>query len=132
MFDIDHFKNVNDTYGHQAGDEVIKAFSAIIKDTLRVTDLVARYGGEEFAATLYDVTPQVCIEIAERIRDKVERFDFVIPTSPKPIKKTVSIGVALYEDPIDAEKFIEQADKALYHAKETGRNKVSLFNSIGS
>jgi two-component system, cell cycle response regulator len=132
MFDIDHFKNVNDTYGHQAGDEVIKYFAAIIKDTLRVTDLVARYGGEEFAATLYDVTPQVCIEIAERIRDKVERFDFAIPTSPKPIKKTVSIGVALYEDPMDSEKFIEQADKALYHAKETGRNKVSLFDSIGS
>lgn len=127
MFDIDHFKDVNDTYGHQSGDEVIKSFSGIIKDSLRVTDLVARYGGEEFAAILYDVSPQVSLEIAERIREKIERNGFEIPGSDKPITKTVSIGVAFYEDPLSVDKFIEQSDKALYEAKETGRNKVVMY-----
>lgn len=127
MFDIDHFKEVNDQYGHQAGDEIIKSFASIIIDTVRVTDLVARYGGEEFVATLYDVTPEMSLEIAERIRDNVERYQFKIPTSDKPISKTVSIGVAFYEDPLDVLKFIEQSDKALYEAKETGRNKVRMY-----
>ncbi len=129
MFDIDHFKAVNDTYGHQAGDAVIKDFASMIKDALRVTDLVARYGGEEFVAALYDVTPESSIETAERIRDTVERHDFVIPNLDKPINKTVSIGVSFYHDGITPEKFIEESDKSLYDAKETGRNKVSMIRS---
>ncbi len=127
MFDIDHFKNVNDTYGHQAGDAIIKAFAEIIKKALRVTDLLARYGGEEFVAAIYDVTQNSCTDVAERIRAAVEAHDFAIPTSPTPLKKTVSIGVSLYHDSITCEKFIEEADKALYEAKESGRNKVCLY-----
>jgi two-component system cell cycle response regulator len=125
MFDIDHFKNVNDTYGHQAGDIVIKDFAKIIKDTLRVTDLVARYGGEEFAAILYDIDLKSAVEVSERLRDSVERHDFKI-SEEKSIKKTVSIGICMYENGMTTDQLVERADKALYEAKETGRNKVCV------
>lgn len=128
MFDIDHFKNVNDTYGHQAGDEVIKDFATIIKNAVRVTDLVARYGGEEFAAAIYDVSLQNAVEIAERIRDTVERHDFVIPSQEKPINKTVSIGICYLEAGLNSHGLIERSDKALYEAKETGRNMVCVYH----
>ncbi len=129
MFDIDHFKAVNDTYGHQAGDAIIKDFAEIIKKALRVTDLLARYGGEEFVAAIYDVTLNTCTDVAERIRESIEKHDFIAPNLEAPLKKTVSIGVSFYHDAISCEKFIEEADKALYEAKETGRNKVCLYKS---
>jgi len=127
MLDIDYFKEVNDTYGHQAGDVIIKELADILKNALRVTDIVARYGGEEFIAAIYDVSPESSIEVAERIRDIVERHDFIVPSSKKPLKKTVSIGISFYRNGITAEKFVEEADKAMYEAKETGRNKVCMF-----
>ncbi|MDX1923676.1 MAG: PleD family two-component system response regulator [Rickettsiaceae bacterium] len=128
MLDIDHFKAVNDTYGHQAGDVVIKETAETIKNALRVTDLVSRFGGEEFAAIAYDVSKQVSVEIAERIRDLIDRHLFLIPGSQKSINKTVSIGICYVEgQKIDPVTLIKQADEALYEAKETGRNKVCVY-----
>jgi two-component system cell cycle response regulator len=129
MLDIDHFKNVNDSFGHQAGDIVIKDFANIIKNSLRVTDLVARYGGEEFAAAIYDVNLTTALEIAERIRDSIERHDFNIIKDQKPIRKTVSIGVCLYQNGMTPNELVEKADKALYEAKDSGRNKVCVYSS---
>ena len=124
MCDIDDFKLVNDTYGHQAGDIIIKTIASTLKDMLRVTDLVARYGGEEFTVFLNNATIDQAVSIAESIRKQVESISFEIETNEEPIKKTISIGVTSYKTGESINDFIERADKALYRAKETGKNKV--------
>lgn len=124
MLDMDHFKAVNDTYGHQAGDAVLKTLANLLKNPIRVTDMIARYGGEEFVILLNNVDLPVGSEIAERIRALVASTAFVISEQVEPLKKTVSIGIAEYKNGDTIEEFIGRADKALYKAKETGRNKV--------
>ncbi|WP_375358979.1 PleD family two-component system response regulator [Candidatus Tisiphia endosymbiont of Neophilaenus lineatus] len=124
MCDIDHFKQVNDTYGHQAGDIVLKTIANVLKSIFRVTDLFARYGGEEFAILLNDITIDEAMYIAQRARTRVESIDFKVKTQKDPIKKTISIGVTEYKIGESISDFIERTDKALYQAKEDGRNKV--------
>lgn len=124
MCDIDNFKHVNDTYGHQAGDKVLTIVSRILKNTLRVTDLIARFGGEEFSILLTDIDISKAIETAERVRVKIEYMDFHIEDQIEPLKKTISIGVTEYKKEESIESFIERADKAMYEAKTTGKNKV--------
>lgn len=124
MCDIDHFKQVNDTYGHQAGDIVLKTIANVLKNIFKVTDLVARYGGEEFAILLNDITIDEAMYIAQRARTRVESIDFKVKTQKDPIKKTISIGVTEYKIGESISDFIERTDKALYQAKEDGRNKV--------
>jgi two-component system cell cycle response regulator len=124
MCDIDNFKHVNDTYGHQAGDKVLTIVSRILKNTLRVTDLIARFGGEEFTILLTDIDISKAIETAERVRVKIEYMDFPIEDQIEPLKKTISIGVTEYKKEESIESFIERADKAMYEAKTTGKNKV--------
>ena len=124
MFDIDHFKIVNDTYGHQAGDEVLRCFTNTLKNSFRVTDLIARYGGEEFAVLLCDTPIDEAMLVAERVRASVEALEFRLPTHAEPLKKTTSIGVTQYKTDEVVTSFIERADSALYEAKETGRNKI--------
>lgn len=124
MCDIDNFKHVNDTYGHQAGDKVLTIVSRILKNTLRVTDLIARFGGEEFTILLTDIDISKAIETAERVRAKIEYMDFHIEDQIEALKKTISIGVTEYKKEESIESFIERADKAMYEAKTTGKNKV--------
>lgn len=124
MCDIDNFKHVNDTYGHQAGDKVLTIVSRILNNTLRVTDLIARFGGEEFTILLTDIDISQAIETAERVRVKIEYMDFHIEDQMEPLKKTISIGVTEYKKEESIESFIERADKAMYEAKTTGKNKV--------
>lgn len=124
MCDIDHFKQVNDTYGHQAGDIVLKTIANVLKNIFRVTDLIARYGGEEFAVLLNDITIDEAMYVAERVRTKVESIDFEVKTQESPIKKTISIGVTEYKIGETISDFIGRADKALYQVKEQGRNRV--------
>ncbi len=124
MLDIDHFKNVNDTYGHQVGDDVIKTLAATLKDTVRENDYVARYGGEEFCI-LVNSPIEVGLGLAERIRVLITDLEFHDASKNRTIKVSSSFGVAQIDDTINTpEELIERADKALYHAKETGRNKV--------
>ena len=124
MFDIDYFKEVNDTYGHPAGDAVLKTLSSVMKSSFRVTDLISRYGGEEFVVLLNNIDLAMGLTIAEEVRKKIEGTNFIIQNQETPLKKTTSIGVAeyIYEESI--EDLISRVDKALYEAKETGRNKV--------
>ncbi|WP_347938561.1 PleD family two-component system response regulator [Rickettsia oklahomensis] len=122
--DIDNFKHVNDTYGHQAGDKVLTIVSRILKNTLRVTDLIARFGGEEFTILLTDIDISKAIETAERVRVKIEYTDFHIEDHMEPLNKTISIGVTEYKKEESIESFIERADNAMYTAKTTGKNKV--------
>ena len=124
MFDMDHFKQVNDTYGHPAGDAVLKTLASILKSSFRVTDLIARYGGEEFIALLHDIDLQETLQIAEKTRALIEATDFAIPDPIGVIQKTTSIGVVEYSQGDTVEDFISKVDKALYEAKKTGRNKV--------
>jgi two-component system cell cycle response regulator len=124
MCDIDYFKDVNDQYGHQVGDVVIKTIAMTIKNIFRVTDLTARYGGEEFAVLLNDIKLDQAVHIAEKVRVAIELLDFKVKNQECFFKKTISIGVTEYKigEPICA--FIERADQALYRAKELGRNKI--------
>lgn len=124
MFDIDHFKMVNDTYGHQCGDEILKTFTNTLKSMFRVTDLISRYGGEEFSVLLSDTPLNQAMNIAERVRLAIESLNFKIPNQETILKKTTSIGVSEYKNGESVEEFIGRTDKALYEAKETGRNKV--------
>lgn len=124
MLDIDHFKRVNDTYGHLCGDEILKGLSVLIKSCLRSMDVVARYGGEEFAILLPETNGPEAYQTAERIRRSVEENTFM--GNDQGLKITVSQGVATYPsiDIHDRQEMIAKADSFLYEAKETGRNKV--------
>lgn len=128
MLDIDHFKDVNDTYGHQYGDVVLKAISGILKRSVRDIDLVARYGGEEFVMILPETQKKNSRIVAERIRAKVEEQVFKPGEDERRI--TVSIGISGYPD--DGIKtrldLIAKADAALYDAKNSGRNRVCLYS----
>lgn len=127
MLDLDFFKMVNDTYGHDAGDAVIKALAKVLRQAVRASDMVIRYGGEEFLIVLLDATPEQADTIAEKIRSTVEALDIQAGTTV--LRKTISIGVADF--PTDSDTFwqaVKFADVALYQAKETGRNKVVRFD----
>jgi diguanylate cyclase (GGDEF)-like protein len=125
MLDIDHFKKVNDTYGHNAGDLVIQRLAKLIKLATRETDICGRYGGEEFSIILPNTTEKTAKIMAERLRKLVE-LDAVQYEDIK-IKVTISIGIAQFtKDYRESVLWVEDADKALYLAKEGGRNKVML------
>ncbi|MEQ1705935.1 MAG: PleD family two-component system response regulator [Rickettsiales bacterium] len=127
IMDMDHFKNVNDTYGHDAGDMVLKQLAAIITRAARATDLPARFGGEEFVMLMPETDPTSALGVANRMRELVEKTLFVIDDSRNTINLTVSIGIAnLTGEGDTAEKFIKRADEALYIAKNSGRNNVKV------
>ncbi|MCL1860926.1 MAG: diguanylate cyclase [Proteobacteria bacterium] len=126
MLDLDHFKMINDTYGHDAGDAVLKALANVIKTTVRASDIVIRYGGEEFMVVLQDTSSAYALSVAEKIRTTVETMR--ISHGGATLKRTISIGVADF--PGDSHTFwqaVKFADVALYHAKEAGRNRVVHF-----
>jgi diguanylate cyclase (GGDEF)-like protein len=124
MLDIDHFKRVNDRYGHKAGDSVLAAVAATLKKTLRQGDVAGRYGGEEFIILVPGIDCGLCLNIAERIRQAVARL--TIPLDDSTIQVTISLGLACLapEHALALDALINQADQALYRAKQQGRNRV--------
>ncbi|MBI3611255.1 MAG: sensor domain-containing diguanylate cyclase [Nitrospirae bacterium] len=129
MIDVDHFKRINDRFGHPSGDQVLKQVAAVLSKTVRKIDVVARYGGEEFAVILLKIGPKESYHLAERIRKSVEGLAPVINGEPQ--KVTISLGMAVYpDDAHDRQMLIERADRALYAAKHNGRNKVCLYSKI--
>jgi diguanylate cyclase (GGDEF)-like protein len=123
MFDLDRFKDVNDTYGHGVGDEVLRAVAGHCRKLIREVDVLGRYGGEEFAVILPETDLKAAIEVAERFRSTVAARP--LETSRGPIEVTVSAGVAeIHRDMIDVHSLIDRADAAMYFAKRTGRNRV--------
>ena len=123
IVDIDHFKTYNDTYGHLAGDEVLKRLASVFRDSIRSCDYVARYGGEEFIVLLPEIDQEQGVTAAERIRDKVSEEEF--GGDGVAVKVTISVGTASYpENGEDTESIIRSADAALYEAKESGRNQI--------
>lgn len=132
MMDIDHFKNVNDSYGHGVGDEVLKIFAERIGQGTRSFDLIARLGGEEFVAVLPDINLDVAKQVAERLRNSICSQPFKVSAPQGQIDVTVSIGGAIFgADMLKVEDALQKADDELYRAKENGRNRV-YFAGIGS
>jgi diguanylate cyclase (GGDEF)-like protein len=123
MFDIDHFKQVNDNFGHLAGDYVLKHLASVIKSRIRREDIMARYGGEEFAIILPEIEYFNAMRFAEKIRQLVERTTFLFEETVIPI--TISVGVGTSGEELQTmEAFIKIADDNLYKAKRSGRNCV--------
>ena len=122
MLDIDKFKKINDAYGHQTGDQVLKTFAAIIRSILRKTDFCGRYGGEEFLIVLTQTDIQAAKVFVERIRNCVENSFF--PCLSPDARVTVSIGLTEHRVQEEIEKTISRADELLYKAKNGGRNRV--------
>ncbi|MGO8831330.1 MAG: PleD family two-component system response regulator [Roseiarcus sp.] len=125
IFDIDHFKRVNDTYGHDAGDEVLKGFADRLRRVIRGGDLLCRLGGEEFVIAMPNVSVAAATKIAERTRSAIEEQPFIIDKAGRTVAVTVSIGVAGPGAEGDPESLYRRADRALYRSKSDGRNRVS-------
>ncbi len=134
MLDLDHFKRVNDTYGHPAGDEVLAEIGKECRRNIRSIDVIGRYGGEEFVIVLLESSAQAAMRVAERICRSIAAHEFI--TQAAAVRLTVSIGVNAFpadEGPTDLYALIEQADQSLYLAKNSGRNCVKLYqDGIGS
>jgi diguanylate cyclase (GGDEF)-like protein len=129
MLDLDFFKVVNDSHGHDAGDAVLKALAKTLRQTVRASDFVIRYGGEEFLILLQDTAADAAMQVAENIRIAVEALKVPVAGGIV-LQKTISIGVADFPD--DSAAFwqaLKFADVSLYHAKQTGRNRVVRFTA---
>ncbi len=127
MMDLDHFKNINDTYGHDAGDIVLKEVARRLQENLRGVDLIARLGGEEFLVVMPDTDLVQAKAAAERLREAIEKIPFIVDNGTD-LGVTVSIGVTFgHPDEARPEKLISEADEALYGAKSSGRNRVIFF-----
>ncbi|MCK5706305.1 MAG: GGDEF domain-containing protein [Candidatus Aureabacteria bacterium] len=126
MLDIDHFKSFNDTYGHLAGNHILREVSNIFKENTRITDLVARYGGEEFSIMMTETTMNDALQIAEKIRQSI--YDYPFEYEDQKLHVTISIGISQLDgskdNTFDSSDFINVADKNLYEAKRSGRNRV--------
>lgn len=122
LIDIDYFKSVNDTYGHQMGDTVLKEFAHILEVSSRKTDTVGRWGGEEFLIICSETNLEGILTLANKIKDRIQTYTFSIKE-----KKTASFGVAIYKKDENVNELIKRADEALYKAKEGGRNKVEVL-----
>jgi len=131
LFDIDYFKPYNDTYGHLAGDEVLKKVAAVAEKTVRKGDTVYRYGGEEFLAILPEQPIESAAQVAERLRRGVEALEVPHAARKPPQMVTVSLGLAVLNpgEKKSVETFLREADEALYRAKEAGRNSVAIYES---
>ena len=128
MADIDHFKDINDTYGHLAGDHVIKTVAQFLQDTMRTSDSVARYGGEEFTVILPEIPKPDAITVAERLRKKIAAMQIEHENQPIPV--SLSFGLSFFEPDKNISKIelIKQADSALYQAKRAGRNICKCYD----
>lgn len=128
LCDVDHFKRINDTFGHQAGDELVKRIGQTLKECVRPEDHVARYGGDEFAVLLDKVTTDVARDVAARMRGKVERTNFTTDTGNGELAVTLSMGLAVVNREDTTESLLKRADQALYRSKERGRNQLHCWN----
>src|SRR5450432_2690422 len=130
LLDIDHFKYVNDTFGHPMGDEVLRNVAKVVTAGVRVTDSVARYGGEEIAIVFTQTTAQGVAEVTERLRTQLEQFEHVYDGHT--VRRTASFGVGVIDGrgvPVMPKELVDRADRALYQAKRSGRNRVVIWTA---
>lgn len=122
LLDIDHFKSINDRYGHEGGDDVLRAFAEVLMQTIRASDFAFRYGGEEFLIVLGDIDEMRLHQVAEKVRVAIVEHEFLLENGSA-IAVTTSVGAALHDGRSDYEQVVKRADQALYEAKRTGRNR---------
>ena len=127
VWDVDHFKKVNDRFGHRAGDKVLRTIAAALRDGIRETDFLARYGGEEFVLLMTGSALDECLPVAERLRSAVAATGFHFRGQAVTI--TASCGLAEFDKAETVEQWFERADKALYRAKQSGRNRCEVSKS---
>jgi two-component system cell cycle response regulator len=126
VLDIDYFKAINDTFGHDAGDDVLREFAVRVKKSIRGIDLACRYGGEEFVVVMPETDMAVAAMVAERLRRRIAAEAFAIAQGAGSVEVTISIGLAALASPDDvAASILKRADQALYRAKRDGRNRVA-------
>lgn len=128
LLDVDHFKNINDDWGHESGDAALIAVANTMANTLRTYDVCARWGGEEFLILLPETSGEKAVEIAERVRDRI--YELALPELPATASVTVSIGVTSHMPGASYTQTIKRADKALYQAKREGRNRAVLVEAL--
>jgi diguanylate cyclase (GGDEF) domain len=128
MVDIDYFKDINDTYGHSAGDQVLISIANLCRKIFRNIDILARYGGEEFAILLPETPVETALEVAERLRHTVENLS--VSYHRRQFSVTISVGLtSLRDDCSSIARLIDRADTALYHSKSEGRNRITLWKA---
>ncbi len=127
LIDIDDFKNLNDRFGHAAGDELLHGLALIMNATVRSSDLLARYGGEEFAVLAPGTDQKGVYQLAEKLRTAIAESSFILSDSMRLTRVTVSVGLSQFKN--DRKKFFEEADRALYRAKAAGKNCVMTAES---
>ncbi|WP_158616832.1 GGDEF domain-containing protein [Acidovorax sp. FJL06] len=127
MIDIDHFKTINDTYGHVAGDRVLRALATLLNNMLRGSDYLCRYGGEEFGLILPQISPEHAGILLERLRKAVENADTLLDDGVTVVKLTISVGVMPLREGVAPGTMVRMADELLYASKQAGRNCVSLY-----
>jgi diguanylate cyclase (GGDEF)-like protein len=134
MMDVDHFKDVNDTYGHLTGSKTLEEIGGLIIEIMRSGDAASRFGGEEFAAFLLDADITQAMVAAERIRAVIQNQEFTVVRTGKPVEThhvTISIGISAFpNDSSDPIELVEMADSALYRAKREGRNRVCIYGAV--
>lgn len=130
LADVDHFKWINDTHGHQAGDRVVTHIGNVLRECVRPTDHVARYGGDEFAILLAGVKGDVAINLAERIRQVIERKNIHLGNSAEKVAVTFSMGLSTVRDGDTADAMLARADEALYKSKHSGRNQLNAAEEL--
>jgi diguanylate cyclase (GGDEF)-like protein len=132
MFDIDEFKKINDTYGHFAGDVVIRKMADTVKKITRGSDLVGRYGGDEFMVLITSTNEEKAASFAEHLRKKISTTDIAIPGAEVPVRITISGGLALFPTHgLSTTELFRAADATLYESKRQGRNRIRLATSVG-
>ena len=128
VIDIDHFKRVNDSFGHKAGDRVIQLVATALQERLRTTDFVARYGGEEFVAVLPETPLKQAAGVLDELRGHVADMPFHF--QGQPVRVSVSVGLSCFREEIEPDAVFDEADKALYIAKHNGRNRVEMATEL--
>jgi diguanylate cyclase (GGDEF)-like protein len=133
LFDVDHFKNYNDTLGHPAGDVALKAIAHLLRSTIRKSDIPFRYGGEEFGVILPEAGPQNAVNFAKRLREIIAAYPFRREDVQPEGKLTISLGVSSFPETADSSQLlIKKADAALYNAKHQGRNRVCVVSGMNN
>jgi diguanylate cyclase (GGDEF)-like protein len=131
LLDVDHFKQINDTYGHAAGDAVLRSVAGMIRETSRISDVAGRYGGEEFVLLLPETAAHEAVAVADKLRARLAASPFVVGTASLEVR--ASIGVAAWSDAMStAADLYAAADEALYRAKALGRNRTELHDPLAA